>query len=49
MIEGLFSEEGDEDYGVLTAEHAKTDSLAGELEVPPQPRSNSGFVGLLNQ
>ena len=49
MIEGLFAEDGDDDYCVLTAEQAKSDSLAGELQVPPQPRGSSGFVGLLNQ
>lgn len=49
MIEDLFAEEGDENYCVLTAEQAKTDSLAGEMQIPPQTRSPSGFVGLLNQ
>lgn len=49
MIEGLFNEDGDEDFCVLSAEQAKTDSLAGEMIKPPAPRGPSNFVGLLNQ
>ena len=49
MIEGLFNEEEDRDYCILTAEQAKSDSLAGEMTRPPMVRGESGFVGLLNQ
>ena len=46
MIDGLFTEEGDDEYCVLSAEQAKTDSLAGELETPASVKAESGFVGL---
>jgi hypothetical protein len=49
MIEGLFAEEGDDDYSVLSPEQAKSDSLAGDSDPPTQPKGPSGFVGLLNQ
>jgi hypothetical protein len=49
MIGGLFSEDTDEDFCILSAEQAKTDSLAGEMLKPPHPRGSSRFVGLLNQ
>lgn len=49
MIDGLFAEDGDEDFCVLLADQAKTDSLAGEMHKPPNPRGPSNFVGLLNQ
>lgn len=49
MIEGLFNEDGDEDFCVLSAEQATADSLAGEMAKPPAQRSSSNLVGLLNQ
>lgn len=49
MIGDLFAEEGEEEFMTLTSEQAKSASLAGDLEKPPQPRQASGFIGLYNQ